>query len=171
MRSTCRCRCTTSSDFLAFAEAMGIEGASVTIPFKLDALQAAASSDALTQLVGAANTLRRTGAGWEATNTDVEAFCAARLGIRNASLDGVRASVLGAGGAARAVIVALALAGRAGHGAREARRAGAGAGVGLQRRRRARGRRQPGRGTCWSIARRSAAPARRDGVAAAGGPI
>ena len=32
-------------DFLAFAEGMGIEGASVTIPFKLDALAAAQSSD------------------------------------------------------------------------------------------------------------------------------
>ena len=96
------------SDFLSFAEEMGVEGASVTIPFKLDALRVAASSDALTQQVGAANTLRKTGAGWEATNTDVEGFLQP-LGVAwNASMDGVRASVLGAGGAARAVIVALA---------------------------------------------------------------
>jgi 3-dehydroquinate dehydratase/shikimate dehydrogenase len=96
------------SDFLAFAEEMGVEGASVTIPFKLDALKAAASSDALTQLVGAANTLRRTGSGWEATNTDVEGFLQPLGSAWNTSMDGVRASVLGAGGAARAVIVALA---------------------------------------------------------------
>ena len=96
------------SDFLSFADGMGVEGASVTIPFKLDALRVAASSDALTQQVGAANTLRKTGAGWEATNTDVEGFLQP-LGVAwNASMDGVRASVLGAGGAARAVIVALA---------------------------------------------------------------
>jgi len=96
------------SDFLSFAEEMGVEGASVTIPFKLDALKAAASSDALTQLVGAANTLRRTGSGWEATNTDVEGFLQPLGSAWNTSMDGVRASILGAGGAARAVIVALA---------------------------------------------------------------
>src|SRR5262245_6292841 len=62
------------ADFLLFAEAMGVEGVSVTIPFKLDALRAAASSDALTHQVGAANTLRRNGDAWEATNTDVEGF-------------------------------------------------------------------------------------------------
>lgn len=95
-------------DFLSFAEEIGIEGASVTIPFKLDALRVAVSSDALTQKVGAANTLRRTAAGWEATNTDVEGFLQPLGSAWNASMDGVRASVLGAGGAARAVIVALA---------------------------------------------------------------
>jgi 3-dehydroquinate dehydratase/shikimate dehydrogenase len=95
-------------DFLSFAEEMGIEGVSVTIPFKLDALRVAASSDALTQQVGAANTLRRSDAGWEATNTDVDGFLQPLAVAWNASMDGVRASVLGAGGAARAVIVALA---------------------------------------------------------------
>ena len=59
-------------------------------------------------MVGAANTLRRTGSGWEATNTDVEGFLQPLGSSWNTSMDGVRASVLGAGGAARAVIVALA---------------------------------------------------------------
>ena len=54
-------------DFLTFADAMTIRGASVTIPFKLDALRAADRADALTRTVGAANTLRRTATGWEAT--------------------------------------------------------------------------------------------------------
>ncbi len=44
-------------DFLAYAAAMGVEGASITIPFKLDALRAATPADRLTQTVGAANTL------------------------------------------------------------------------------------------------------------------
>ena len=61
-------------DFLSYAEAMGIEGASITIPFKLDALRAASRPIALTQSVGAANTLRRRDRGWEATNTDVDGF-------------------------------------------------------------------------------------------------
>ena len=48
-------------DFLEFAAAMGLEGASVTIPFKRDALNAAVRADASTRHVGAANTLRRIG--------------------------------------------------------------------------------------------------------------
>ena len=94
-------------DFLRFADALGVEGASVTIPFKRDALQAAGHADALTRAVGAANTLRRRGGDWEATNTDVAGFLApidAALGV---PLRGLRAAVMGAGGSARAVVVAL----------------------------------------------------------------
>jgi 3-dehydroquinate dehydratase/shikimate dehydrogenase len=47
------------ADFLEFADGLGIEGASVTIPFKLDALRAAERADDQTRHVGAANTLRR----------------------------------------------------------------------------------------------------------------
>ncbi len=95
-------------DFLSFADGIGVAGVSVTIPFKLDALRAAESSDALTQQVGAANTLRRSGHGWEATNTDVAGFLQPLASAWGGSIEGARASVLGAGGAARAVIVALA---------------------------------------------------------------
>lgn len=96
------------ADFVSFADGMGIEGASVTIPFKLDALRAARSSDQLTQQVGAANTLRKRGDVWEATNTDVEGFVQPLTSAWDGPLDGARVSVIGAGGAARAVIVALA---------------------------------------------------------------
>ena len=102
------------ADFLAFADALDIAGASVTIPFKRDALDASVDADELTRRVGAANTLRHTPAGWESTNTDLAGFLeplesewggAAGRGL--AALAGTRVSVLGAGGAARAVIVAL----------------------------------------------------------------
>ena len=112
------------SDFLSFAEGMGIEGVSVTIPFKLDALRAAESSDALTQQVGAANTLRRSGTGWEATNTDVEGFLQP-LGIRLGTVDERRSRVRArcrwrrSCGHRRACVE-----GRAGDRARPARRAG-----------------------------------------------
>jgi 3-dehydroquinate dehydratase/shikimate dehydrogenase len=96
------------ADFLSFAEGIDIEGVSVTIPFKREALRAAQSSDQLTQQVGAANTLRRRDGGWDASNTDVEGFLQPLGSAWNRSLDGARVSVLGAGGAARAVIVALA---------------------------------------------------------------
>jgi 3-dehydroquinate dehydratase/shikimate dehydrogenase len=95
------------ADFMSVSEEIDIEGVSVTIPFKLDALKAAESSDPLTQQVGAANTLRRSGTQWVATNTDVEGFLRPLGTAWGASLTGVRASVLGAGGAARAVIVGL----------------------------------------------------------------
>lgn len=110
------------ADFLEFADALGVEGASVTIPFKRDALQAAARADELARQVGAANTLRRLGpadssghplagapagpAGWEATNTDVDGFLVPLEAMLD-SLAGVRVAVLGGGGAARAAIVAL----------------------------------------------------------------
>ncbi len=95
-------------DFLAFADAMRVAGASVTIPFKLDALRRAATAEDAARRVGAANTLRRTAGGWEAANTDVAGFLAP---LQDRDLHGTRATVLGAGGAARAVVVALVSAG------------------------------------------------------------
>ncbi len=92
-------------DLLQTAEALGVRGLSVTAPFKLDALARASRADDLATRLGAANTLTRTDAGWEARNTDVEGFLRplrARL-----SLAGARVAVLGAGGAARAVVAGL----------------------------------------------------------------
>jgi 3-dehydroquinate dehydratase/shikimate dehydrogenase len=94
-------------DFLTFADALSVHGASVTIPFKLDALQAARDADEITRRIGAANTLRRTSAGWEATNTDVAGFLAPLEVAYGKSLAGSRAAVMGAGGAARAAVAAL----------------------------------------------------------------
>ena len=95
------------ADFLAFANALGVAGASITIPYKLDALKMASGSDDLTRRVGAANTIRRTHNGWEATNTDVAGLLAPLDVEYGSSIRGARVSVLGAGGAARAVVVAL----------------------------------------------------------------
>ena len=95
------------NDFMAFAEALGVEGASVTIPFKIDALRVATESDALTQAVGAANTLRRRPGGWAAINTDVEGFLEPLEAAYPEALGDARVAVIGAGGASRAAIVAL----------------------------------------------------------------
>ena len=98
-------------DFLAYADAMGLEGASVTIPFKLQALRAARGTDAMATAVGAANTLRhgegKDRGGWEATNTDVEGFLEPLDLVFPRGLSAVRAAVLGAGGSARAIVTAL----------------------------------------------------------------
>jgi 3-dehydroquinate dehydratase/shikimate dehydrogenase len=96
-------------DFRTFAEAMSIAGVSVTAPFKVEAFECADQADAVSRRVQAVNTLKRNGQGWSACNTDVSGFLApleAEMPVR-----GLRATVLGAGGAARAVGVALASAG------------------------------------------------------------
>ena len=105
------------NDFLTFADALGASGASITIPFKLDALEAAQHADRRARAVGAANTLRRGAANlrqgrattgdWEATNTDVQGFLDPLEAIYPRPLRGARAALMGAGGAARAVAVAL----------------------------------------------------------------
>jgi 3-dehydroquinate dehydratase/shikimate dehydrogenase len=98
---------TEFADFDEFASALAVEGVSVTIPFKGDALRAAVAADDLTRQVGAANTLRRGRHGWEATNTDVAGFLAPLEEAFGQPLARARASIIGGGGSARAVAVAL----------------------------------------------------------------
>jgi shikimate dehydrogenase len=97
------------ADFIAFADALSLEGASVTAPFKRDAFSVAAEADDISARIGAANTLRRCGPRWAARNTDVAGFMAPLLS--RVTVAKMRATVLGAGGAARAVIDGLSSAG------------------------------------------------------------
>lgn len=96
-------------DFLAFARAMDVQAASVTAPFKVDAFERADESDAVSRRIRAVNTLKREGGRWLACNTDVAGFL--RPLERVVTLAGSRTTVLGAGGAARAVALALVSAG------------------------------------------------------------
>jgi 3-dehydroquinate dehydratase/shikimate dehydrogenase len=94
----------TADDLFACAAALGVRGLSVTAPFKV-AVAERCRPDDLARAIGAVNTLRRTSGGWEGTNTDVAGFLEpleARMPLSN-----VRAAVIGAGGAARAVAIAL----------------------------------------------------------------
>jgi len=99
----------SADDFVMFATALGVKGASITIPYKVDLFQRADRLDELARRVGAVNTYRRDGAQWEACNTDVSGFLAPLQG--RLDLRGARAAILGTGGAARAVAVALGSAG------------------------------------------------------------
>jgi shikimate dehydrogenase len=81
----------------------GYRGANVTIPHKLAALSLADSASPAARAIGAANTLSFVDNGIVADNTDAGGFLAA-LGEPPA---GRRALVLGAGGAARAIVFAL----------------------------------------------------------------
>ena len=94
------------AEFLQYADLVDIQGASVTVPHKQAALAAAASASAIARRAGAANTLvRRPGGGWHADNTDAEAAIRPLLDAR-VDLSGPVA-LIGAGGAARAIAVAL----------------------------------------------------------------
>jgi 3-dehydroquinate dehydratase/shikimate dehydrogenase len=92
-------------DFLAFADALGVQGASVTAPFKLAAFACASETDENGRRVGAVNTLKRCSAGWAARNTDGAGFLEPLAGTRD--VRGLRVTVMGAGGAARSVAYAL----------------------------------------------------------------
>ena len=95
-----------ADDFLAFARAVGIRGVSITAPYKVALMSAAEEIEPLARRVGAINTIVVRDGRWIGANTDVEGFLRPLSGRIN--LKGVRATVLGAGGAARAVAVALA---------------------------------------------------------------
>jgi 3-dehydroquinate dehydratase/shikimate dehydrogenase len=95
-----------AADFAAFATAVGLTGASITAPFKVPMMDHVSEIDALAREVGAINTLSLRNGRWFGSNTDVAGFLAPLAGRMH--LRGTRAVVLGAGGAARAVAVALA---------------------------------------------------------------
>jgi 3-dehydroquinate dehydratase/shikimate dehydrogenase len=95
----------SADDFLRFAGAIGVQGASVTIPYKMDLFGRADGVDEMSRKVGAINTLKREAGKWLSRNTDVSGFLAPLAG--RLPLKGARAAILGAGGAARAVAVAL----------------------------------------------------------------
>ncbi|MYK89012.1 MAG: type I 3-dehydroquinate dehydratase [Acidobacteria bacterium] len=93
-------------DFLAFADAVGLRGASVTAPFKEAIGPHVAEQDAIGNAIGAVNTVRPlAGGGWEGLNTDVPGLLAPLTG--RMALAGARATVLGSGGVARAAAFAL----------------------------------------------------------------
>jgi 3-dehydroquinate dehydratase/shikimate dehydrogenase len=93
-------------DFDAVAGPLGIVGVSVTAPFKRDAASRCVGLDGHAAALGTVNTLRRDSrrGPWRGRNTDVDGFLAP---LRDTPLGGVRATVIGAGGAAWAVARAL----------------------------------------------------------------
>jgi 3-dehydroquinate dehydratase / shikimate dehydrogenase len=95
-----------AEDFATFARAVGVKGASVTIPFKISLMHHVDDVDHSARDIGALNTMRMGADGWQGRNTDAAGFLQP-LDERGVSLAGCRASILGAGGSARAVAVAL----------------------------------------------------------------
>jgi 3-dehydroquinate dehydratase / shikimate dehydrogenase len=99
----------SAADFAAFGRAIGINGASITIPLKVSMFDQVDEVDAVARRIGAINTVSVNNDRWVGANTDASGFL--RPLQERMSLHGMRVSVLGAGGAARAVLVALASSG------------------------------------------------------------
>ncbi|WP_419841658.1 shikimate dehydrogenase [Candidatus Poriferisodalis sp.] len=95
-------------DAVAAMRALGIEGLSVTMPHKDAAAAACDELSATAMLLGAVNCIRRDGSRLIGENTDGTGFIRSLREQAGMEPTGRRAVVLGAGGAARAVVVALA---------------------------------------------------------------
>jgi shikimate dehydrogenase len=95
------------ADFVTRLADHGYVGANVTVPHKETALELS-KPDALAQAVGAANTIWRDDGVLRSTNTDVEGFVASLdAGVPDWAKQLESAVVLGAGGAARAIVFGL----------------------------------------------------------------
>jgi 3-dehydroquinate dehydratase/shikimate dehydrogenase len=94
--------------FIRLAELLGLRGFSVTMPHKQAVMSHLDEQDRSLTRIGACNTVVRRSGGWYGTNTDVQGFLAP-LEARAPELlaAGSRATVIGAGGAARSVVYAL----------------------------------------------------------------
>ena len=97
------------NDALRVLPSLGFAGTNVTIPHKEAAFETVDQTDAIARRIGAVNTVHVRGDGVLAgTNTDAFGFVEAlRSRLRGWSAAGASVTVLGAGGAARAIVAAL----------------------------------------------------------------
>lgn len=95
----------SADDFVTFGRAFGIKGVSITTPHKVSLMDRVDEVQAVARQAGAINTIRVSDGRWVGGNTDVQGFL--RPLAERVSLTGLRTSVLGGGGAARAVALAL----------------------------------------------------------------
>ena len=109
-------------DLRPFATDIGLRGLSVTIPFKEDVVPVLDEVAPAAQAAGAVNTIAIRNGRWIGSNTDADGFLEP-LRARKVDLRALRVVILGAGGAARGVGLALAREGA--HVAISARRADA----------------------------------------------
>lgn len=100
---------TTLAEFLPVMSELRVSGVSVTLPHKQRFLSYVDHADGTARAVGAINTVVKTWNRLEGWNTDVEAALAPLRARR--ALGGARVALLGAGGAARALVYGLKAAG------------------------------------------------------------
>ena len=98
----------TIEEALRFAERSGVKGMAVTIPHKESVMAYLDLIDDAAKEIGAVNTVLFKGGRLMGYNTDEPGFAEAILTFMGRdSLEGVKAALLGNGGAAKAVLVAL----------------------------------------------------------------
>lgn len=100
-------------DAITGIRAMGFRGANCTIPHKVAVMQYLDEIAPDAALIGAVNTIRRDGDKLIGENTDGKGFLRALQVDAGVDPKGKRVVVLGAGGASRAIVAELALAGAA----------------------------------------------------------
>jgi len=96
----------------AGAKAMNMRGLNLTMPHKIRIIPLLDQLTQAAQIIGAVNTVVNENGVWIGENTDGKGFVRA-LELSGAELAGRRITLLGAGGAARAIAVECALAGAA----------------------------------------------------------
>jgi 3-dehydroquinate dehydratase/shikimate dehydrogenase len=90
--------------FLTLADTLKLQGASVTVPYKEEILSHLLTRSEEVVSVGACNTIVGSANGWMGYNTDTRGFSDSLLAfIGKKDLRGKRITIIGAGGAARAV--------------------------------------------------------------------
>ncbi|NBC19476.1 MAG: shikimate dehydrogenase [Alphaproteobacteria bacterium] len=95
-------------DAMGTFERQGVKGLNVTLPHKQAVMEHCESISPLARRIGAVNTLSlQSGGAWRGDNTDYHGFLEDLSETWPAGLRGRRIRVLGAGGAARAVLLAL----------------------------------------------------------------
>jgi len=95
-------------DFMEIANYLSLEGVSVTIPYKESVIPHLNSMTDEVQSIGACNTLILTPQGWKGANTDAHGFSSSLLAfLDRENFKRQRVTVIGAGGAARAVVYEL----------------------------------------------------------------
>lgn len=94
--------------FLSWASGAGFRGFSVTVPHKEAVIPLLEEKDPTVEAIGACNTvIRLDSGGWRGVNTDAAGFIRPLLRRFPRGIAGMDTSVIGAGGAARAVVYAL----------------------------------------------------------------
>lgn len=97
------------ASFIKVAEALGLKGAAVTVPLKESLFPFLAEVSPEAREIGACNTVMRIEEGWKGYNTDAIGFERALVEfLEGRDPAGLRATIVGAGGAARAVAHVLA---------------------------------------------------------------
>ncbi|MFH1800351.1 MAG: shikimate dehydrogenase [Candidatus Omnitrophota bacterium] len=90
---------------------LSLSGFNVTVPFKETVMKYLDSIRPEARAIGAVNTVFKQGRQWIGTNTDMEGFLRAIMKEGGFRPSGKKAVILGAGGAARAVVYGLSRAG------------------------------------------------------------